>query len=202
MDSLTRVAMAQREIGQARDETPTTKGYTTSVFSLLPALLERCGPQADGSGSISGLYTVLVDGDDFNDPIPDAARSILDGHIQLSRALANKGHFPAIDVTGSISRVMNDIISEDHRQAAQMLRAMMGAYQENLDYIQIGAYQQGTNPTLDAALSLMPSIEKFLKQRILEKSTFDVTLRQLNQIFTGKDSTQPLPQGRNLAKAS
>jgi len=202
MDSLTRVAMAQREIGQARDETPTTKGYTTSVFSLLPSLLERCGPQADGSGSISGLYTVLVDGDDFNDPIPDAARSILDGHIQLSRSLANKGHFPAIDISGSISRVMNDIISEDHRQAAQMLRALLGAYQENLDYIQIGAYQQGTNPTLDAALSMMPSIEKFLKQGIVENSHFEQTLRQLNQIFTGKDSAQPSTQGRNLAKAS
>lgn len=202
MDSLTRVAMAQREIGQARDETPTTKGYTTSVFSLLPALLERCGPQADGKGSISGLYTVLVDGDDFNDPIPDAARSILDGHIQLSRSLANKGHFPAIEVTGSISRVMNDIVTEDHRQAAQMMRALLGAYQENLDYIQIGAYQQGTNPTLDAALTLMPSIERFLKQGILEKSEFEATFRHLNQIFTGKDPMPSQSPGRSFAKAS
>ena len=201
MDSLTRVAMAQREIGQARDETPTTKGYTTSVFSLLPALLERCGPQTDGKGSISGLYTVLVDGDDFNDPIPDAARSILDGHIQLSRSLANKGHFPAIEVTGSISRVMNDIVTEDHRQAAQMLRALLGAYQENLDYIQIGAYQQGTNPTLDAALTLMPGIERFLKQGISEKAAFEATLGHLNQVFSGKDSTQAPLQGRTLSKA-
>lgn len=188
MDSLTRVAMAQREIGQARDEAPTTKGYTTSVFSLLPALLERCGPQAKGQGSISGLYTVLVDGDDFNDPIPDAARSILDGHIQLSRSLANKGHFPAIDVTGSISRVMNEIVTEEHRQTALTLRALLGAYQENLDYIQIGAYQAGSNPTLDAAMALMPAIERFLRQDIRESSSLGQTLEAMAETLSGKDT--------------
>jgi flagellum-specific ATP synthase len=186
MDSLTRVAMAQREIGQARQETPTAKGYTTSVFSLLPALLERCGPQPEGKGSISGIYTVLVDGDDFNDPIPDAARSILDGQIQLSRALANKGHFPAIDLAGSISRVMNDIISDEHKELALTIRALLGTYKENQDYVQIGAYQTGTNTTLDAAISLMPAIERFLKQGITESSDFQSTLKQLSNIFRVK----------------
>jgi flagellum-specific ATP synthase len=186
MDSLTRVAMAQREIGQARQETPTSKGYTTSVFSLLPALLERCGPQPQGFGSISGIYTVLMDGDDFNDPIPDAARSILDGQILLSRALANKGHFPAIDLTGSISRVMNDIISDEHRELAQTIRALIGTYKENQDFIQIGAYQAGTNPTLDAAISLMPSIDRFLKQGLNESSTFTKTISDLAAIFGSK----------------
>lgn len=188
MDSLTRVAMAQREIGQARQETPTSKGYTTSVFSLLPSLLERCGPQATGNGSISGLYTVLVDGDDFNDPIPDAARSILDGQIQLSRALANKGHFPAIDLGGSISRVMNDIISDDHRELALTIRSLIGTYKENQDYVQIGAYQTGTNPTLDAAISLMPSIDRFLRQGITESSDFEKTIKSLSNIFKVKSS--------------
>jgi flagellum-specific ATP synthase len=189
MDSLTRVAMAQREIGQARQETPTSKGYTTSVFSLLPALLERCGPQSAGNGSISGIYTVLVDGDDFNDPIPDAARSILDGQIQLSRALANKGHFPAIDLSGSLSRVMNDIISDEHRELALTVRSLLGTYKENQDYVQIGAYQSGTNPTLDAAISLMPSIDRFLRQAISESSAFDTTLQGLANIFRQKSTT-------------
>ncbi len=195
MDSLTRVAMAQREIGQARQETPTSKGYTTSVFSLLPALLERCGPQSAGHGSISGIYTVLVDGDDFNDPIPDAARSILDGQIQLSRALANKGHFPAIDLSSSLSRVMNDIISEEHRELALTVRSLLGTYKENQDYVQIGAYQSGTNPTLDAAISLMPSIDRFLRQGVSESSLFDSTLQGLANIFRQKSTSQP--QKRN-----
>lgn len=186
MDSLTRVAMAQREIGLAVGEPPTTKGYPPSVFSLLPRLLERCGPQSHGRGSISGLYTVLVDGDDFNDPIPDAARSILDGHIQLSRSLASKGHFPAIDVSGSISRVMSDIIDDEHRQLATTIRALLGTYQENLDYIQIGSYQPGTNPTLDAAISLMPQIESYLKQGVSERTTGDKAIEGLRAIFRGK----------------
>ena len=188
MDSLTRVAMAQREIGQARQETPTSKGYTTSVFALLPALLERCGPQPEGQGSISGIYTVLMDGDDLNDPIPDAARSILDGQILLSRSLANKGHFPAIDLSGSISRVMNDIISDEHRELAQTVRALLGTYKENLDFIQIGAYQSGSNPTLDAAINLMPTIERFLKQGLNESSAIEKTLFDLKSIFSVKNA--------------
>jgi flagellum-specific ATP synthase len=183
MDSLTRVAMAQREIGLAIGEPPTTKGYPPSVFSILPKLLERCGPQADGHGSISGLYTVLVDGDDFNDPIPDAVRSILDGHINLSRSLAAKGHFPAIEVATSTSRVMRDIVDDEHWQLASTVRQLIGVYQENIDYIQIGSYQQGTNPTLDAAITLMPAIEQFLRQGIDERSSLQEALQGMREIF-------------------
>jgi flagellum-specific ATP synthase len=185
MDSLTRVAMAQREIGLAVGEPPTTKGYPPSVFSLLPRLLERCGPQIAGRGSISGLYTVLVDGDDFNDPIPDAVRSILDGHINLSRSLAARGHFPAIEVNTSVSRVMRDIVDEEHWELAANLRMLMGIYQENLDYIQIGSYQSGANPNLDSAIALMPAIERFLKQGISERSSMDTALEGMRAIFRG-----------------
>lgn len=186
MDSLTRVAMAQREIGLAVGEPPTTKGYPPSVFSLLPRLLERCGPQPAGKGSISGLYTVLVDGDDFNDPIPDAVRSILDGHINLSRSLAAKGHFPAIDVATSISRVMHDIVDPEHWQLAATVRMLIGVYNENYDYIQIGSYAQGVNPTLDAAIKLMPAIESYLKQGINERSTMEKAMEGLRNLFKGK----------------
>jgi flagellum-specific ATP synthase len=187
MDSLTRVAMAQREIGLAVGEPPTTKGYPPSTFSLLPRLLERCGPQGPSEGCISGIYTVLVDGDDFNDPIPDAARSILDGHIQLSRSLAARGHFPAIDVGGSVSRVMHDIIDEDHWGLSQTFKTLMGTYQENFDYVQIGSYQSGTNPTLDVALQLMPQIEGFLKQGINELSTIGEAKEAIKRIFRAKN---------------
>ncbi|MBQ49772.1 MAG: hypothetical protein CMP10_20495 [Zetaproteobacteria bacterium] len=170
MDSLTRIALAQREIGNAIGEPPTTKGYTPSVFSLLPKLLERSGPQIEGRGSISGLYTVLVDGDDFNDPIADATRSILDGHINLSRSMAAKGHFPAIDISTSSSRVMRDIVAPHHWDLALKLKGLLGIYQENIDLIQIGAYQSGTNPQLDEAIKLMPHINSFLKQDMNEFS--------------------------------
>jgi flagellum-specific ATP synthase len=183
MDSLTRVAMAQREIGLAVGEPPTTKGYPPSVFAMLPRLLERCGPQAQGRGSISGLYTVLVDGDDFNDPIPDAVRSILDGHINLSRSLASRGHFPAIDISTSASRVMHDIVDKEHWEVAMTIKRLIGVYLENQDYIQIGAYESGTNPTLDAAITLMPAIEQYLKQGMNEKSNMDSALMGLNNIF-------------------
>ena len=166
MDSLTRVAQAQREIGLAIGEPPTSKGYPPSVYSLLPRLLERCGPQAHGKGSISGLYTVLVDGDDFNDPIPDTARGILDGHINLSRSLAIKGHFPAIEINTSASRVMRDIVSKEHWKLALEFKELMGLYEENLDFINLGQYQIGTNPKLDRAIKLMPEIEKYLKQDV------------------------------------
>jgi flagellum-specific ATP synthase len=183
MDSLTRVAMAQREIGLAVGEPPTTKGYPPSVFSLLPKLLERCGPQA--KGSISGLFTVLVDGDDFNEPVADAARSILDGHVVLSRTLAARHHFPAIDITNSTSRVMHDIVDRDHQDAAAFIKMLMGVYQENFDYVQIGSYQAGTNPTLDTAIRLMPSIEKFLKQDRSELCSYEKSLEQLAAIVHG-----------------
>lgn len=186
MDSLTRVAMAQREIGLAIGEPPTTKGYPPSTFSLLPRLLERCGPMPEGSGSISGFYTVLVDGDDFNDPIPDAARSILDGHVNLSRTLAARGHFPAIDVPTSASRVMFDIVSRDHWALANKLRGLLGVYEENYDYIQIGTYQPGSNPQLDLAIQLMPQIQKFLRQDINEMSTFDDALAEMDALLAGR----------------
>jgi flagellum-specific ATP synthase len=183
MDSLTRVAMAQREIGLAVGEPPTTKGYPPSVFSLLPKLLERCGPQS--RGSISGLFTVLVDGDDFNEPVADAARSILDGHVVLSRTLAARHHFPAIDITNSTSRVMHDIVDRDHQDAAAFVKMLMGVYQENFDYVQIGSYQAGTNPNLDTAIRLMPSIEKFLKQDRIELCSYEKSLEQLAAIVHG-----------------
>ncbi len=200
MDSLTRVAMAQREIGLAVGEPPTTKGYPPSVFSLLPRLLERCGPQLAGRGSISGLYTVLVDGDDFNDPIPDAVRAILDGHINLSRSLAAKSHFPAIDVSSSISRVMHDIVNDEHKQLASTIRLLLGVYQENYDYIQIGSYQPGTNPTLDAAIGMMPAIETFLKQDVNERSTMDKALEGLRMLF--RNRAQVDQQQRQQQRAS
>lgn len=183
MDSLTRVAMAQREIGLATGEPPTTKGYTPSVFALLPRLLERTGPQLKNQGNITALYTVLVDSDDFNDPIADAARSILDGHINLSRALAAKGHFPAIEITTSTSRVMHDIVAKDHWQMAQHLRMLLGTYQENFDLIQIGAYQPGSNPTLDEAVSRMPMIDRFLKQDISEQSSLEQVLDLMPKVI-------------------
>ncbi len=186
VDSLTRVAMAQREIGNAVGEPPTTKGYTPSVFSLLPKLLERAGPQPKGKGPISGLYTVLVDGDDFNDPIADAARSILDGHINLTRDLAMKGHFPAIDIPSSASRVMTDIVPQNHWQQANYFRELLGVYSSNLDLVQIGAYQPGTNPKLDEAIRLMPLIEGFLKQGILESTSMEDALNGLRRVLAGK----------------
>lgn len=191
MDSLTRVAMAQREIGLAIGEPPTTKGYPPSVFSLLPRLLERCGQQGQGKGSISGLYTVLVDGDDFNDPMPDAARAILDGHINLSRSLAAKGHFPAIEVSTSASRVMYDIVTKDHWEGANRLKALMGVYQENFDYVQIGTYRPGSNPMMDQAIALMPLIESYLKQDINELTTFDEALSRLYAILAEGAKLQP-----------
>ncbi len=189
MDSLTRVAMAQREIGLSVGEPPTTKGYPPSVFSLLPKLLERCGPQS--VGSISGLYTVLVDGDDFNEPIADATRGILDGHVVLSRSLAARNHFPAIEVTASTSRVMHDIVDKDHWALSGHLKSLLGVYQENYDYVQIGSYQSGTNPALDEAIRLMPKIEKFLRQDRSELSSLDAARAQLEAIFSGQDRFGP-----------
>lgn len=189
LDSLTRVAMAQREIGNAIGEPPTTKGYTPSVFSLLPKILERTGPQRSGCGPISALYTVLVDGDDFNDPIADTTRSILDGHINLSRTLATRNHFPAIDISTSCSRVMNDVVSREHWRLAGELKGLLGTYQENIDLIQIGAYQRGTNRRLDEAMSLMPNIERYLQQDMNEISNADDALRQLNQVLLGMPLT-------------
>lgn len=183
MDSLTRVAHAQREVGHAVGEPPATKGYTPSVFSLLSRLLERAGPQKESMGSISGLYTVLVDGDDFNDPIVDTARSILDGHIQLSRKLASRGHFPAIDITHSISRVMHDITSKEHMELSSYIKGLIACWEENLDFIQMGTYQEGMNPQLDMAMKAMPHIYNYLRQPMHILSSREEAMTGMNSII-------------------
>jgi flagellum-specific ATP synthase len=169
MDSVTRFAMAQREVGLAIGEPPATRGYTPSVFAQLPRLLERAGTSP--AGSITGLYTVLVDGDDMNEPIADAVRSILDGHVVLTRSLAHTGHYPAIDVLQSVSRLIGEIVTPEVRDAGQRLRAALAAYREKEDLISIGAYQRGTDPVLDAAIALKGAIDAFLRQRVDEPST-------------------------------
>jgi flagellum-specific ATP synthase len=166
MDSVTRFAMAQREVGLAIGEPPATRGYTPSVFALLPRLLERAGTSP--KGSITGLYTVLVDGDDMNEPIADAVRSILDGHVVLTRSLAHAGHYPAIDVLQSVSRLIGEITTPEVREAGQRLRAALAAYREKEDLISIGAYQRGSDPLLDATIALRPTIDMFLRQRVEE----------------------------------
>jgi flagellum-specific ATP synthase len=163
MDSVTRFAMAQREIGLAIGEPPATRGYTPSVFAVLPKLLERSGTSADGS--ITGLYTVLVDGDDMNEPVADAVRSILDGHIVLTRELAHAGHYPAIDVLQSVSRLEGEISDPVVREAAIDLRSLLAAYRDKKDLIAIGAYERGTDPVTDRAIDLHDAIEGFLRQR-------------------------------------
>lgn len=182
MDSLTRFAMAQREIGLNAGEPVTTKGYTPSVFGLLPKLLERAG-QFDNGGSITGLYTVLVEGDDMDDPIADSVRSIVDGHIVLDRSLAHKGHFPAIDVMQSASRVMNSVISDEHKILARMARAQMALYKENEDLIRIGAYQMGQSPELDQAIAINGPLQQFLQQDVSEEWGFDQTINELKSTF-------------------
>jgi len=167
MDSVTRFAMAQREIGLAIGEPPATRGYTPSVFALLPRLLERSGTSA--LGSITGLYTVLVDGDDMNEPIADAARSILDGHVVLSRDLAHQGHYPAIDVLQSVSRLVGEIMDPESRAAAQELRSLLAAEKDKRDLVAIGAYERGTDPLADRAIDLKPSIDAFLRQSVEDR---------------------------------
>lgn len=179
MDSITRFAMAQREVGLAVGEPPTSKGYPPSVFSVLPKLLERAG--SDQAGSITGVYTVLVEGDDMNDPVADAVRSMLDGHIVLSRDLASRGHYPAVDVLESISRVMLDVTEERHQQAAGKLRQVMAVHRDAEDLVNIGAYVKGSNPEIDEALLLMPKIRKFLKQGLFEASSLDDVVDGIHQ---------------------
>jgi flagellum-specific ATP synthase len=181
MDSITRLAMAQREVGLATDEPPTTKGYTPSVFYFLPQLLERSGTSS--SGSITGFYTVLVEADDMNDPIADTARSILDGHIVLSRQLAHMNHYPAIDVLSSISRVMTNIISSEHKDAARIIREMLANYREAEDLINIGAYVKGTNPDIDSAIANIENIKAFLRQSIEEPRTYEESLTRLIKLI-------------------
>lgn len=181
MDSVTRVAMAQREIGLAIGEPPTTKGYTPSVFSLLPKMLERSG--TNEVGSITAFYTVLVDGDDFNEPIADTVRGILDGHFVLDRDLANKGQFPAINILESISRVMNHIVSPEHLQSAQQFRDLLATYLDAEDLINIGAYKTGTSKKIDEAIAAYDEILAYLKQNVGEQADFEHSIEWLTTQF-------------------
>ncbi|XQW85842.1 flagellar protein export ATPase FliI [Thalassotalea piscium] len=183
IDSLTRYAQAQREIALAVGEPPATKGYPPSVFSKLPQLVERAGNGGVGQGSITAFFTVLTEGDDLQDPIADAARAILDGHIVLSRELADAGHYPAVDIEGSISRVMPMVTSEEHQQLARNLRQMYSLYQQNKDLISIGAYTRGNDPRIDHAIELNPVINFFLQQKMNEVIPYDQSLSQLQEIL-------------------
>jgi flagellum-specific ATP synthase len=185
MDSVTRLAMAQREVGLTIGEPPTTKGYTPSVFSLLQKTMERAG--TSDIGSITGLYTVLVEGDDMNEPIADAARGILDGHIVLSRKLASLGHYPAIDVLESISRVKNDVITKEHSVASKHLQELLAIYKSAEDLISVGAYQQGINPKTDKAVLFNDVINHFLKQDIDDDAGFENTINRIIEIINLKD---------------
>ena len=186
MDSVTRVAMAQREIGLAIGEPPTTKGYTPSVFSVLPKLLERTGTNA--FGTITAFYTVLVDGDDMNEPIADAVRGILDGHFIMDRKLAERGQFPAINVQKSISRVMNMVANEEHKEIAREIRRLIAIYEENSELINIGAYKRGTNQEIDQAIAYYPKIQEFLKQDVYDKKTLEETLQLMKNLLNGGKS--------------
>jgi flagellum-specific ATP synthase len=185
MDSITRFAMSMREVGLAVGEPPTTKGYTPSCFAKMPKLLERAG-NTSSRGSITGLYTVLVEGDDMSEPVADTVRSIVDGHIVLSRDLAARAHYPAIDILRSVSRVMNDIVEEKHLKAAQTVQSMVAVYEEARDLINIGAYVTGNNPEIDTAIRHNDVINRFLRQGINEKATMEDSVAQLNALAESK----------------
>ena len=189
MDNLTRFSMAQREIGLASGEPPVSRGYPPSVYSEMPKLLERAGNS--DKGSITGLYAVLVDGDDFNEPIADTARGILDGHIVLSRGMAQKNHYPAIDVLASISRVMSAAATKDHKQVAGQMKEVLATYRDAEDLINIGAYRSGSNPSIDYAIEKIDAVNSFLKQGTDEKFDFDDIVSQMKAIFDdgGEDGT-------------
>jgi flagellum-specific ATP synthase len=184
MDSLTRYAMAQREIGLAIGEPPATKGYPPSVFAKLPQLVERAGNGTDGGGSITAFYTVLTEGDDQQDPIADSARAILDGHIVLSRRLAEQGHYPAIDIEASISRAMNQLVTPQHFGLVQRFKQLYAHYQRNHDLISVGAYVKGSDPLLDEAIALYPRMEHFLKQGMFEAESYPASLGALSALFS------------------
>jgi flagellum-specific ATP synthase len=196
MDSVTRFAMAQREIGLAAGEAPTTRGYPPSVFSMLPRLVERSG--ISSRGSITGIYTVLVEGDDTNEPISDALRGLLDGHFVLSRKIAHHSRYPALDILGSLSRLQNHLVDSEHLQACYALRNLMSVYSENEDMITIGAYQKGSSPAVDRAIALQPVIQQFLSQSAKELSDWPTTVSLLKQIgaqivsASETNSTQPV----------
>jgi flagellum-specific ATP synthase len=184
VDSVTRLAMAQREVGLAAGEPPATRGYTPSVFAMLPKLLERAGT-GEGSGSITGLYTVLVEGDDMNEPVADAVRGILDGHIVLSRRLASRGHFPAIDVLQSISRSMTDIVDPNVTAMASEIRETLAAYQDAEDLITIGAYKQGQNARVDQAVKRIEAVNAFLRQAVDQPMSLERSWLSMGQILQG-----------------
>jgi flagellum-specific ATP synthase len=183
MDSLTRFAMAQREIALAVGEPPATKGYPPSVFAKLPQLVERTGNGLEGGGSITAFYTVLTEGDDQQDPIADSARAILDGHIVLSRRLVEQGHYPAIDIEASISRVMSRLVTPEHAQLVQRFKQMYAHYQRSRDLINVGAYIGGSDAMLDEAIKLYPKMEQFLKQDMQKCETYESSIAQLTALF-------------------
>ena len=184
MDSVTRFAMAQREVGLAVGEPPTTKGYPPSVFALLPRLLERAG-NTSGEGSITGLYTVLAEGDDMNDPVVDSVRSIVDGHILLSSDLAARGHYPAIDILRSASRVMIDVVAEQHMSDAREIREILATYREAEDLINIGAYVRGSNPRIDRAIALIDKVNNLLRQDIMESTSLGESVARMRSLLSG-----------------
>ncbi|MCG7897317.1 MAG: FliI/YscN family ATPase, partial [Candidatus Thiodiazotropha weberae] len=199
MDSLTRYAQAQREIALAIHEPPATKGYPPSVFAKLPQLVERAGNGDKGGGSITAFYTVLTEGDDQNDPIADAARAILDGHIVLSRQLADAGHYPAIDIEASISRAMNDITSYSHQDAARSFKHLYSLYQQNRDLISVGAYEPGSDEQIDIAISAMPALNEFLRQDMHTPVTLAQSLEDLETLFPAElEPEAEMPAGLNL----
>ncbi|MBN2374903.1 MAG: FliI/YscN family ATPase [Sedimentisphaerales bacterium] len=200
MDSITRIAMAQRQIGLAIDEPPATKGFTPSVFSLLPRLVERSGKSA--KGSITGFYTVLVEGDDLSEPISDTMRGLLDGHIWLSRSLANRNHYPAIDAVESISRVMPDVVDEEHQQSARDITRLIAVYRDIEDLVNIGAYAAGTSVELDLAVQAQPVINRFLQQNIEEKVTFAEALQNLDDLCSVINQVTSQPGNSSAGNSS
>ena len=199
LDSLTRYAQAQREIALAVGEPPATKGYPPSVFSKLPQLVERAGNGGEGQGSITAFYTVLTEGDDLQDPIADAARAILDGHIVLSRELADAGHYPAVDIEGSISRVMPMVTSKEHQDLARQLKQMYSLYQQNKDLIAIGAYTKGNDPRIDQAINVLPVINFFLQQQIQEIIPYELSLQQLKEIIAAATANSQTNVNQNVS---
>ncbi|MBS0002565.1 MAG: flagellar protein export ATPase FliI [Thioalkalivibrio sp.] len=196
MDSLTRFAQAQREIALAIGEPPATKGYTPSVFARLPQLVERAGNGERDQGSITAFYTVLTEGDDHNDPIADAARAILDGHVVLSRRIAESGRYPAVDIEASISRLMNEIADPGQIQAARLFKQVYATYQHNRDLISVGAYQRGSDPRVDAAIEYFPRLEAYLQQDMREPVAFRESVRQLDALTGGEEPASATDEGR------
>lgn len=190
MDSLSRFAQAQREIGLSISEPPATRGYPPSVFARIPQLVERAGNGAAGQGSITAFYTVLTEGDDTNDPIADAARGILDGHIVLSRQLADMGQYPAIDLESSVSRVMPMVTTDNQLQASQQIKQLYSIYEQNRDLINVGAYQQGTNASIDKAIAMQPQIQQFMLQSMNQAVSLSESQQQLDQLVKASVALQ------------